>query len=57
MNYKFLVNMFYNSWHTITKDEIKAKYVAIKALTPAEYKEITGEDYEVEEVKPPEKTE
>ncbi|MCT3021053.1 XkdX family protein [Pediococcus pentosaceus] len=39
-----MINIMYNSWGTLTKEEVAA-YVVKTALTPEEFKEIVGEDY------------
>jgi uncharacterized XkdX family phage protein len=39
-----MVNIMYNDWKTLTKEEVAA-FVPKKALTIEEYKQITGEDY------------
>ena len=39
-----MVNIMYNDWKTLTKEEVAA-FVVKKALSPEEYKNITNEDY------------
>lgn len=40
-----MVNIMYNDWKTLTKAEV-AEFVVKKALSPEEYQEIVGEEYE-----------
>lgn len=44
--WKSMVQMAYG-WGTLPKTTIKSLYVANGLITAADYKEITGEDYEV----------